>query len=113
VRIPARRQPDLTQIAPGKYNSLRRYPHLVARLRQHVPAGTASLALRAVLRRDQFEARARVELFAKLADELFREVQFPEDAVQGLSGEQLVRNATDVLFRENGTGRGGRAGADR
>jgi uncharacterized RDD family membrane protein YckC len=40
VHIPNIRAPNLDQIMAGKYNSLRAYPHLEARLRQRVPDGS-------------------------------------------------------------------------
>jgi uncharacterized RDD family membrane protein YckC len=38
-------EPDLDQLLEGKYNSLRKYPHLEARLRQHVSPHEAQIAL--------------------------------------------------------------------
>ena len=43
------------------------YPHLAARLRQRVVPGEAAIVLQALLRRDQFEPLARIELFQELA----------------------------------------------
>ena len=39
IRNPRVAQPDLDQLLAGKFNSLRQYPHLAARLRQRVSAG--------------------------------------------------------------------------
>ena len=36
IRNPVIAEPDMGQLLGGKYNSLARYPHLAARLRQHV-----------------------------------------------------------------------------
>ena len=56
-RLPA---PDLTQIATGKYNTLRDHPALAARLRQRIGPAEAGLALQALLRRNALEpGRAR------------------------------------------------------
>ena len=48
-------EPDFEQILGGKYNSMRDFPHLEARLRQRVTPEEARLALQAVLRRDGFK----------------------------------------------------------
>jgi uncharacterized RDD family membrane protein YckC len=99
VRAPKRSEPDLDQLLAGKYNSLRQYPHLEARLRQRVSPTQASIAMRAVLRRDSLEPAARVTLFAELAEHFRALIPFPADAVEGMPDEQYVRNVVDVLYR--------------
>ena len=91
-------QPDLTQLMGGKFNSLLEHRHLAARLRQRVPPQVASVALDALLRREQFEPDARLELFAQLASYFRGVVEFPSDAVEQLSDEQYVRNVAEILF---------------
>src|SRR5262245_37330033 len=66
VRIPQLTEPDLDQLLAGKFNSLRQYPHLAARLRQRVSPMEAAVALQALIRRDDFDPPARVELFGEL-----------------------------------------------
>ena len=92
-------EPDLEQLLAGKYNSLRASPHLVARLRQRVSPAEATVALQALLRREEFEAAARVDLFKRLAEHFRALVHFPPEAVEILSDEQYVRNVVDLLFR--------------
>ena len=99
VRIPNLQQPDLSQLLAGKYNSLREYPHLAARLRQQVSPAEAALALNALLRRDQLEAAGRVELFQQMAAHFRRKADFPPEATEGVSDEQYVRNIVDVIYR--------------
>ena len=99
VRIPQPSQPDLGQLLADKYNSLRAYPHLIARLRQRVSPQEAALALHALVRRDQLDPTQRVELFAQLAAHFQAKVSFPADALEGLTAEQYVRNLVDVLYR--------------
>ncbi len=83
----------------GKYNSLRDYPHLEARLRQRVSPREAGLALQALLRRDQLDPQARIDLFEQMAFHLRSLVAFPAEACEGITAEQYVRNVVDVLFR--------------
>jgi uncharacterized RDD family membrane protein YckC len=92
-------KPDLEQLLAGKFNSLRAYPHLAARLRQRVSPAEATLALQALLRREEFEPTARVNLFRSLAEHFRAAVPFPAEAVESLPDEQYVRNVVDVLFR--------------
>jgi uncharacterized RDD family membrane protein YckC len=101
MRLPKISDPDLSHILSGKYNSLRDYPHLEARLRQRVSPEEARVALLAVLRRDTLEPQARVELFADIADHFRSLVTFPEEATLGVADEQYVRNVVDVLYRPN------------
>jgi uncharacterized RDD family membrane protein YckC len=91
--------PRLESLLAGKFNSLRDYPHLEARLRQRVTPAEAAVALQAMLRRDRLEARARVELFDEIAARFHSLVQFPPEATEGLSPEQYVGNVLDVVFR--------------
>ncbi len=99
IRIPRLSEPDLDQILAGKFNSLRHFPHLVARLRQNVAPTEAALALQALLRRDEFEPLARIELFERLATHFREKVPFPPEATDGIADEQYVRNVVDVIYR--------------
>ena len=99
VHTPKVYEPNLAQLLAGKFNSLRQYPQLVARLRQRVSPGEAATALRALLRRDEFEPAARVELFEQLAAHFQSKVPFPQEATDGVPDEQYVRNVVDVIYR--------------
>jgi len=99
VRAPKLSEPDLDQLLAGKYNSLRQYPHLEARLRQRVSPAEASIAMRALLRRDGLEPGARFALFSDLAEHFRALTPFPVEAVEGMPDEQYVRNVVDVLYR--------------
>ena len=72
---------------------------LAARLRQRVPPAIAAVALRALLRREQFDPEPRVEIFRELADALKAIVPFPEAMVADLSDEAYVRNAVEIVFQ--------------
>ncbi len=98
VRMPRPIVPDVGQVMAGKFNSFRDYPHLAARLRQRISAQEASIALEALMRRDDLEPQARIELFDEIADHLRGAVEFPAEAIEGLTPEQYVRNAVDILF---------------
>ncbi len=98
VRIPRPLRPDLSQVTPPIYNSLRDQPHIAARYRQLVTPREASLALQAVLRRDQLDAAARVEVFQELARYFRGLVHLPEEVVRGVTDEQYIRNLVDVLY---------------
>lgn len=100
VRHPKISIPDIDKLFPDKYNSLRGYPHLVARLRQNLPAGDAALGLQALVRRDQLEPAARMALFKSLAGHYGAIVGFPAEATEGLSDERYVRNVIDVVYRQ-------------
>ena len=98
VRLPELVLPDIGQVMAGKFNSFREYPHLAARLRQRISAQEATIALEALMRRDELESSARLELFSEIADRFKYAVEFPAELVEGLTDEQYVRNAVDILF---------------
>jgi uncharacterized RDD family membrane protein YckC len=98
IRTPKITQPNLVQLSSGKFNSLRNYPHLAARLRQHVSPHEAGVALQALLRRDELDPQARVELFREMATHFRSIVSFPQEATESIPDEQYVRNVVDVLF---------------
>ncbi len=100
IRNPKLTEPNLDQLLGGKFNSLRQHPHLEARLRQRVSPAEATIALQAILRREEFEPVARVELFAQIADYFRSLVEFPPEVVEGITDEQYLRNVVDVLFRQ-------------
>lgn len=112
IRHPRISEPDLDQLFAGKYNSLRLHPHLEARLRQQTSPKEASVALQALLRRDDFAPADRIELFSSLAQHFQRKAAYPPESIEGITAEQYIRNVVDVLYRasakplskESGTG---------
>jgi uncharacterized RDD family membrane protein YckC len=92
-------RPDLQQLLTHKYNSLRNYPPLVARLRKYVSPPEADIAVQALLRRDELDPVARLELFSQLANHFKGIVSFPQEVTDGITDEQFVRNVVDVLFQ--------------
>jgi uncharacterized RDD family membrane protein YckC len=102
IRNPRVAEPDLDQLLAGKYNSLRQYPHLAARLRQRISPVEADVALQALLRREEFDPVARVELFGELTSHFRAKVEFPAEATDGIADEQYLRNVVDVLYRTRG-----------
>ncbi len=93
-------EPGMAEIfEQNRYNSLRDYPHLVARLRQKVGPQEAHLALEALLRRDELAPDNRVDLFSTMARCFKEKVAFPEAATDGISDEQYIRGVVDVLYR--------------
>lgn len=97
--LPQDETPDFAQVLPGKYNSLRDYPHLEARLRQQITPEEADLLVQALLRRDELDGNERIGLFKDLAGHFREKVTFPEEAVLGITDEQYLRNVVDSVFR--------------
>lgn len=100
IRQPRPAHPDLSTLEPPKFNSLRNHPHLVARLRQRLPPAAAGMLFEAVLRRDEFDPAARVELFAELAAYCRGLAAFPPEAVESIADEQIVRDILDVVYEK-------------
>lgn len=98
VRTPHLQLPDLEQLGTEKFNSLAAYPQLVARLRQKVSREEGAIALRALIRREELEPAARLQLFHELAERLRSHVRFPSEAVDGVADERYVRNVVELLF---------------
>lgn len=98
VREPQTRVPDLTQVVGDKYNSFRSHPHLEARLRQLTPPAASTVALEAVMRRDEMDPAQRVSVFAEVAGYFRGLVRFPEEETLGITDEQYVRNALDTIY---------------
>ena len=68
-------------------------------MRQRVSPAAAGIALQAVMRRDDLDPQARIEMFRDIALYFLNIVLFPQEATDGISDEQYVRNVVDVLFR--------------
>lgn len=98
VRTPEVYLSNLARLGDDKYNSLRDHPRLTSRLRQRLSGQEASIALRAVLRRDEMQPDARCELFAGLAEHFRSLVKFPVEAYEGVSDERYVRNVLDIVY---------------
>jgi uncharacterized RDD family membrane protein YckC len=98
VRYPKTQKPNLENLLLDKYNSLLDHPNLVNSLRRKVSPLEASLALRAVMRRDELDPEARVRLFSNLAEHFTSLVRFPPETISGLTDERYVTNVVEVLF---------------
>ncbi len=90
--------PALDEVLRSDRNSFSTLPHLEARLRQHTSAEEARIVLDAILRRDELDPDARLELFSRLADHFRERAEFPDEITLGLSDEQYVRNVAATLF---------------
>jgi uncharacterized RDD family membrane protein YckC len=99
IRIPEQAVPDIEELTGSKYNSLRDYPHLEARLRQTVTPEEAALALESVRRARALNDEERVQLFEALAAHFQTIVEFPPEATEMIGAEQYVRNVVDVIYR--------------
>jgi uncharacterized RDD family membrane protein YckC len=95
---PPEPEPDFATLRGDKYNSLRSHLPAVARLRQGVSPAEARAIWSAVVRRDQFDAAARVQLFGEMAAHLKHVAGVPAEVVDGVADEQFVRNVVDVLY---------------
>ena len=94
-------EPDLEKLLGTKFNSLRAHSHLCGRLRQRTSPDEARMALQALMRRDDFEPTARVQLFNRMATHFKNLVHFPPELIETLPDEQFIRNVVDILFRTN------------
>jgi uncharacterized RDD family membrane protein YckC len=92
-------EPDLNQLLQSKYNSFREYPHIEARLRQHVTPLEAQIAMESIVRRNDLDPGARIALFRELSGYFKSIVGFPQEATDGISDEQYIRNVIEALFR--------------
>ena len=92
-------EPDLSQLLEGKYNSFHDYPHLEARLRQHVTPSEAQIAVQSIMRRDTLDPQARIALFRDIRAYFQTLVTFPQEATDGISDERYVRNVVEAVFR--------------
>jgi len=90
---------SLPAFSPSKYNSLLESPLEAMRLREQVTPEAAALLIEALARRDDLDARARVQLFGELRAHFRLLADFPQEATIELSDEQFLRDAAGILFR--------------
>ena len=104
IRAPRLSRPDLDQIMGGKYNSLAEIRHLAARLRQKVTPAVGTIALEALMRRDEIAPQARLVLFSDLAAHFRSLVAYPVEVVELMSDEQYVRCVVELLYKKEAQG---------
>jgi uncharacterized RDD family membrane protein YckC len=101
IRIPNPAPLVVEELVGKKYNSLRDYLHLAARLCQTVTPEEAALALDAVRRAQTLEGAARTQCFEDLADYFKGIVEFPPEATEFVGAEQFIRNVVDIVYRKD------------
>ena len=74
-------------------------------MRQRTSPQESGIALQALLRRNELDPPDRVELFRDIAAYFKAIMEFPQEATDGISDEQYVRNVVDTLFRVQALGR--------
>ncbi len=91
---------DVSRILPDKFNSLRAYPHLEARLRQRLESEELRIIIQALLRRNKLDADKRVALYEELATHCRSLAPFPDEVTRTLSDEQFLRNVVDSIYNQ-------------
>lgn len=99
VRQPVIGAPDVEEIGAGKYNSLNAHPYLEARLCSRVTPREASLAVSALMRRNELDEISRLNVFRELAKHFSGLVTFPPEITEEISDEQFVRNVVCSLYK--------------
>ena len=99
IRIPKTTAVEIEDLIGKKYNSLRDYPHLEARLRQTVTPEEAALILDSLRRARILDNEAKIKVFDDLAAHLQTIVEFPPEATEMIGSEQYVRNVVDIIYR--------------
>ena len=94
-------EPDLSLIMPEKYNSFRDYPNVAVRARNTVTPEEAAIIQNALLRKKQLSEEARSEVYAELAGYFKKIVDFPQEASDGLSDENYLRNLAEIVFKKS------------
>lgn len=91
--------PDFEQLTLEKFNSLRGKLGIIAKLRNQCSNQIAYISLHALIRRDELNPEARIDVFKNLAT-YFKEILGSElDDINTLSDEKLVRNIVEVIFQ--------------
>jgi uncharacterized RDD family membrane protein YckC len=103
ISIPDALVLNTQSLKEAKYNSFRDYPHLESRLRQRVKPVEAAIALDAILRRDEINPDARIELFGQIAAHFRSLISFEEKVDEMITDEQFVRNAVASIYRQPGS----------
>lgn len=91
--------PNIEELMPAQYNSLRDYAYVTARLRQLTSPQEALLLANSILRREELEPQARLNVFSSLRSHFEQKARYPENLTVGMSDEQYIRNVADILFR--------------
>jgi len=86
---------------PEKYNSFRDYPNVAVRARNTVTPEEAAIIQNALLRKKQLSEEARSEVYAELAGYFKKIVDFPQEASDGLSDENYLRNLAEIVFKKS------------
>ena len=99
VREIAPGKPDLSSVLPDKYNSLHDFPLECARLREAIKPNESQVLLDALIRRETLFADARYEIYSELAKVVKSKVELPQEAIDGVSDENFLRNVIDILYK--------------
>lgn len=99
VQEPVPGQPDLSSVLPDKYNSLRDFPLECAKLREAIKPDESQVLLDALIRRETLSPDARCEIYFELAEVVRTKVDLPQEALDGVSDENFLRNVIDILYK--------------
>ena len=100
VRVPVPPEIPEDLLKGNRYNSFTSHPHLEARLRQLSSPHEIMVAINALRRRETLSPEARIEVYGSIADYFREKISFPDEAVEGITDEQYLRNVVDTLCRK-------------
>ncbi len=98
MRIVKISEPDLDQLNPIKFNSLKEHPVICSKIHKYISPREASIALKALVRRGEINPDERVALFEELATYFQKRLPFTNKFTGTISNEQYIRNIVDVLY---------------
>ncbi len=91
-------RPDLDQLSPIKFNSLKEQPVICSKIHKYISPREASIALNALVRRGEINPDERITLFEGLANYFQKKLPFTKELTGTISNEQYIRNIVDVLY---------------
>lgn len=98
MRIMEISEPDLDQLSPIKFNSLKEQPVICLKIHKYISPREASIALNALVRRGEINPDERITLFDELATYFHKKLPFTKEFTGTISNEQYIRNIVDVLY---------------
>ncbi len=89
---------DFAALRPEKFNSMKACTVPAYRIRQIATPAETRLLVAALLRRQEFDAPARLGLYRELRDYFEARVRFPEEITAPLSDEHYLQNLAGILL---------------
>lgn len=90
----------IDEVAPNKFNSFLKSPHLCAKARKLILPDEVKFLFELLRRKEIIEIKERIHLYQDSMNYFQKKIGFPDNDIQNMPAEQYLKNLLEVLLKK-------------